>query len=79
MCCLSLFIISVLVTPRLTEVINDCILRKKFPDSLKLAPVTLIYKGKGGKYNPANYCPISSLPILSSISENPAQTIVFSL
>jgi len=61
--------LSSLIVPLLTEVFNCCILSSTFPDCLKLALVTPIYKNKGVKHDPANYRPISSLPVLSKVFE----------
>ena len=52
----------------LTVLINKSINTGKFPDELKLAKVTPIFK-KGDKSNPENYRPISILPTLSKIFE----------
>ena len=48
--------------------INKSITSGKFPDELKLAKVTPIFK-KGDKSKPENYRPISILPTLSKIYE----------
>jgi hypothetical protein len=52
----------------ISMLINECFSSSSFPDCLKIAIVTPIYK-KGDKNNPSNYRPISSLPIISKIFE----------
>ena len=52
----------------LTYIMNLIILNSSFPDSLKLANVTPVYK-KGDKSDPTNYRPISVTPVLSKIFE----------
>lgn len=52
----------------LTKCINKCLEAGIFPDSLKLAKVTPVFKS-GSKSDPGNYRPISVLPILSKIFE----------
>ena len=60
--------ISHLLSTPLSIIINESITTCVFPDCLKLALVTPIYK-KGDRNDPSNYRPISSLPILSKIFE----------
>ena len=60
--------IAVLLALPLTTLINQSFETGEFPDILKIALVTPIYK-KGDKTDPANYRPISSLPILSKVFE----------
>ena len=45
-------------------IINKCFTLNAFPDQLKFARVTLIFK-KGEHTNPSNYRPISSLGYMS--------------
>lgn len=53
----------------ITLVMNSSLLQKKFPTSWKQSNVTAIWKGKGSKTDPANYRPISVLPILARVFE----------
>ncbi|KAL0851758.1 hypothetical protein ABMA28_000070 [Loxostege sticticalis] len=53
---------------RLTNCINTCLTRGVFPDTLKVAKVTPIYKS-GCKTDPSNYRPVSVLPVISKIFE----------
>ena len=59
---------NILITP-LAKLINLCIEKHYFPDALKIASVTPIYK-KGDPDDPTNYRPISILPVISKILEN---------
>ena len=52
----------------IASLINKSIANGKFPDDLKLAKITPIYK-KGDKTNPGNYRPISILPTISKLFE----------
>ena len=47
---------------------NNCISSCEFPDQLKLADVSPVYK-KGGRNDKTNYRPVSILPIISKIYE----------
>ena len=40
-----------------------------FPDNLKIARISAIYKGKGSRSNPDHYWPISILPVLARLFE----------
>lgn len=57
-----------IVADKLTSCLNRCLNEGTFPDSLKVAKVTPIYKS-GSKSNPSNYRPISVLPVISKILE----------
>lgn len=57
-----------LILHELTHCINFCLENGIFPDSLKIAKVTPIFKS-GKKTDPGNYRPISVLPIISKIFE----------
>ena len=54
--------------PSLLNIINNCLRTCKFPDELKLADVTPIFK-KGEKTLAKNYRPISVLPVVSKVLE----------
>ncbi|KAK3098946.1 hypothetical protein FSP39_024557 [Pinctada imbricata] len=56
------------ITKPLTTMINMSIASGIFPDKLKTAKVTPIYK-KGDKSDPGNYRPISILPTISKLFE----------
>lgn len=60
--------ISSSIIKPLTQLINGSLLSGVFPDRLKIARITPIFKS-GNKTNPSNYRPISSLPFLSKIFE----------
>ena len=62
--------LEVLLEP-LTNLVNLSLLTK-FPDRAKIAKVKTIHK-KGDKTDPANYRPISLLPIMSKILEKAAK------
>lgn len=57
-----------LIIDDLTKCINKCLCEGIFPDSLKTAKVTPIYKS-GSKTDPGNYRPISVLSVFSKIFE----------
>ncbi len=59
---------SKLVEPLLI-IINTIISTKKFPDQLKKANITALYKGVGDKTNKSNYRPIAVLSSISKIIE----------
>ena len=59
--------------PIVNNSIQDCI----FPDKLKLADITLLYK-KDDKTDKKNYIPISILPVVSKIFEHIMQTQIVS-
>ena len=54
--------------PLLSSLINDSFLCGIFPNKLKLAKVTPVFK-KGSRQDKANYRPISVLPIFRKIFE----------
>jgi hypothetical protein len=56
------------ITPTVTALINYCILNHIFPNDLKLAEITSIFK-KNDKLNKVNYRPISILIIMSKVYE----------
>ena len=60
---------SNLFSEYITESINKSIDEGFFPDTLKIADITPVYKNKGSKSEKANYRPISILPVLSKIYE----------
>ena len=61
--------IEVIKVP-LTRCINSSIVCGKFPEALKVAKVTPIFKNKGSKQDPSNYRPIANLSIFSKILES---------
>ena len=52
----------------MTECVNYALKNRKFPDSLKNATITLVYK-KDDLTDKVNYRPVSALPLLSKIFE----------
>jgi Reverse transcriptase (RNA-dependent DNA polymerase) len=61
-------------TPLLTKFINTAFEDGNFPDSLKCARITAIYKGQGEETNVNNFRPISVLPAISKIFEKSIKT-----
>ena len=53
--------ISHIVAPQLCSLINRSFCEGIFPDALKIARITPVFK-KGVKSDPSNYRPIASLP-----------------
>jgi hypothetical protein len=51
----------------ITPIFNEAIDKNEYPDSLKLTKLIDLYKSKNKKF-PANYRPISLLPILQKSS-----------
>ncbi|CAH2088992.1 unnamed protein product [Euphydryas editha] len=64
----SIKCVANLIVGELTNCFNKCIREGTFPDSLKIAKITPIYKS-GIRSEPGNYRPISVLPVLSKIFE----------
>lgn len=58
---------NIIISP-LVSCVNKCLDHGTFPDSLKLAKVSPIFKS-GAKTDPSNYRPISVLPVISKIFE----------
>ena len=61
------YVCTLIVAP-LTILFNLCVEEGSFPDILKIACVTPLYK-KGNSEEPSNYRPISILPVISKIFE----------
>ncbi|XP_045452345.1 uncharacterized protein LOC123661426 [Melitaea cinxia] len=57
-----------IILVRLTNCINVCLAQGVYPDTLKIAKVSPIFKS-GCRSNPSNYRPISVLPVMSKIFE----------
>ena len=68
--------LSNILSPILSHIINKSIEKSQFPDILKNARVTPIYKA-GEKSNISNYRPISVLPIISKIFEKFAYNQIY--
>ena len=60
----------------LTSLINLCLKRGTFPDCLKIAKITPVFKG-GNKNDLGNYRPISVLPVISRVLEKCINTRVY--
>lgn len=73
----SLKCIKNLIVDNLVSCINKCLEQGVFPDILKIAKISPIYKS-GQKTNPTNYRPISVLPIMSKIFERILYTRIYS-
>ena len=56
------------VSPILSELFNGSMSTGVFPNHMKLAMITPVYKG-GSKLDISNYQPVSTLPILSKFLE----------
>ncbi|XP_045453918.1 uncharacterized protein LOC123663272 [Melitaea cinxia] len=65
-----------LIVDELVACINKCLDEGSFPDSLKIAKVSPIYKSDL-KTDPSNYRPISVLPVLSKIFEKILYTRIY--
>ena len=61
----------------LHQIINESLTNNKFPDDLKLADVTPVFKS-GDKTNVKNYRPISVLPTVSKLLERIMQNQIIS-
>ena len=59
---------AMITAPHLAPLFNQCISSGNFPDTLKIAKITPIYK-KGDRENIENYRPISTLPVFGKIFE----------
>ena len=68
--------VSEIISPVISNIINKSIESCHFPDVLKIARVTPIYKS-GDKDNINNYRPISVLPLLSKIFEKYAYNLLY--
>ena len=60
------------VSPILSDLFNECMSTGVFPDHMKLALITPVYKG-GSKLDISSYQPVSVLPILSKVLEKIVQ------
>ncbi|KAK3094300.1 hypothetical protein FSP39_000043 [Pinctada imbricata] len=65
-----------IITKPITSMINMSIFTGVFPEKLKTAKVTPIYK-KGDKSDPSNYRPISILPTISKLFERHITTQMY--
>lgn len=57
------------IAPNVTKIFNTSLSQGIFPTSWKKANVSAIWKGKGTKSDPANYRPISVLPVIARLFE----------
>jgi len=57
------------IAPNVTKIFNASLAQGNFPEAWKKANVSAIWKGKGSKSDPANYRPISVLPVIARIFE----------
>ena len=57
------------ISEPLSTIFNNSIIAGKYPDILKIARVSPIYKNKGPKNDPSNYRPISVLGIIDKVFE----------
>ena len=62
------------IAPNVTRIINSSLSTGIVPIAWKEANVTAIWKKKGSKSDPANYRPISILPILARLTEKAVAT-----
>jgi hypothetical protein len=63
------------ICPPLTHILNKSFSAGSFPEQLKIAKVTPVYK-KGDRSDPDNYRPISILPVLSKVFERHVYSIL---
>lgn len=61
------------LSPILVHILNNVFTSGKYPDELKIAKITPIFKD-GDRLQPANYRPISVLPTLNKVFERAIQT-----
>ena len=61
-------LLSPIIAPPLTRIINECFKKAIFPNCLKVGRVIQIYKS-GNKTDPSNYRPITTLPYISKLIE----------
>ena len=57
------------IAPNISVIMNSSINSSIFPQLWKKANVTAVWKNKGSKTDPANYRPISILPVLARTME----------
>lgn len=65
---LPIKVVSNVISPILSHIVNIMLQTGIFPDDLKTTKVSMVYKG-GNKNDPKNYRPISVLPMFSKIYE----------
>lgn len=65
------------ISPNITVIFNSSLVHHIFPTDWKHANITAIYKNKGSKNDPANYRPISVIPILARIFEKLVATQLY--
>ena len=66
-----------IISPFITHIYNDSVLKSEFPDSLKLADVTPAHK-KNDRIIEDNYRPVSILPSVSKVYERTMHEEIFS-